>query len=111
MPEASPLEQRTKAAPTTSDTRSWAVAEEKKREIEDQLSGRTAHVEPEQEHRETQACIDIFLQDKRNQGITEKVISKYTRELARLREYCEQNCVYTVQGITRELLTGFGATW
>src|SRR5215469_7274449 len=92
-------------------TRSWAVAEEKKREIEDQLSGRTADVKPEQEHRDTQACIDIFLQDKRNQGITEKVISKYTRELARLRAYCEQNRVYTVQGITRELLTGFCATW
>ena len=39
------------------------------------------------------------------------MIGKYTRELARLREYCERNNVYTVQGITRELLTGFCATW
>ena len=92
-------------------TRSWAAAEEKKREVEDQLSGRTPEVKPEQEQRDTQACIDIFLQDKRNQGITDKVIGKYTRELARLREFCERNSVYTVQGITRELLTGFCATW
>jgi integrase/recombinase XerD len=92
-------------------TRSWAAAEEKKREIEDQLAGRTPEVKQEQEHRETQACIDIFIQDKRNQGITEKVIGKYTRELARLRAYCEGQRVYTVQGITRELLTGFCATW
>jgi integrase/recombinase XerD len=28
-----------------------------------------------------------------------------------LREYCEQNRVFTIQGITRELLTGFCATW
>lgn len=92
-------------------TRSWAEAEEKKRALEDQLAGRTPEVKPEQEHRDTQACIDLFLQDKKNQGITEKVIGKYTRELARLREFCEFNRVYTVQGITRELLTTFCATW
>src|ERR1700756_641127 len=92
-------------------TRSWAEAEDKKREIEDQLAGRTPEVKPEQEHRDTQARIDIFLQDKKNQGITDKVVGKYTRELGRLRVFCEQNRVYTVQGITRELLTGFCATW
>jgi integrase/recombinase XerD len=92
-------------------TRSWAEAEKKKPEIEDQLSGRTPEPKPEQEHRGLQDCIDVFIQDKKNQGITEKVIGKYTRELARLRAYCEQNRVYAVQGITRELLTGFCATW
>ena len=68
-------------------------------------------MKPEQEQRDLQTCIDIFLQDKRNQGITEKVIGKYTRELARLKSHCERLHVYTVQGITRELLTGFCATW
>jgi hypothetical protein len=68
-------------------------------------------VKPEQDHRDTQACIDIFLQDKRNQVITEKVMGKYTRELKRLREFCERTRVYTVQGITRELLTAYCATW
>ena len=95
----------------TAGTRSWAEAEKKKRELEDQLAGRTPEIKPEQEQRDTQACIDIFLQDKRNQGITDKVIGKYIRELARLKAYCEQHRVYTVQGITRELLTGFCATW
>lgn len=92
-------------------TRSWATAEGKKREIEDQLAGRTPEVKPEQNHRTLQASIDIFLQDKKNQGITGKVVDKYTRELARLRVYCEGERVFTVQGITRELLTGFCATW
>src|SRR6266567_9109224 len=95
----------------TAGTRSWVVAEEAKRRLEDQLAGRTPEVKPEQDQRDTQACIDIFIQDKRNQGITDKVVDKYTRELARLREYCEHNRIYTVQGITRELLTGFCATW
>ena len=92
-------------------TRSWAEAEDLKRKLEDQLTGRAPEVKPEQDQRDTQACIDLFLQDKKNQGVTDKVVGKYTRELARLREYCERNNVYTVQGITRELLTGFCATW
>lgn len=92
-------------------TRSWAEAEEKKRELEDQLSGRIPEVKTEQSRRDTQACIDTFLQDKKVQGVTASVVGKYTRELARLREYCARNGVYTVQGITRELLSGFCATW
>jgi site-specific recombinase XerD len=92
-------------------TRSWAEAEDKKRELDDQLSGRIPEVKPEQDQRDTQACIDTFLLDKKVQGVTASVHGKYTRELARLREYCERNGIYTVQGITRELLTGFCATW
>ncbi len=92
-------------------TRSWAEAEEKKRELEDQLSGRIPEVQPEQDQRDTKACIDTFLQDKKVQGVTASVLGKYTRELARLREYCESKGIYTVQGIDRELLTGFCATW
>lgn len=92
-------------------TRSWAEAEKRKREIEDQLAGRVPEVKAEEAQRGVQASIDIFLQDKKNQGVTAAVIGKYTRELARLREYCEVNRVFAVQGITRELLTGFCATW
>ena len=91
-------------------TRSWGEAEEQKRRLEDQLAGRTPATEAN-DARGIQSAIDVFLQDKQNQGITDKVVDKYTRELARLREYCEANRVFTVQGITRELLTGFCATW
>jgi integrase/recombinase XerD len=91
------------------NTRSWTEAEENKRRLEDELAGRFPEVKPE--GHSIQDSITVFLQDKTNQGITDKVIGKYTRELARLREYCERNKVYTVQGITRELLTGFCATW
>lgn len=92
-------------------TRSWVEAERRKREIEDQLSGHAPEVKADEEKRGIQASIEIFLQDKKNQGVTSAVVGKYTRELARLREYCELNRVFTVQGITRELLTGFCATW
>jgi integrase/recombinase XerD len=68
-------------------------------------------VKAEHDNRGLQACIDVFLQDKKNQGITDKVIGKYTRELARLKAFCEERHVYVAQGITRELLTSFCATW
>ena len=90
-------------------TRSWQVAEEQKRRLEDQLAGRTPP--PETNGQSIQAAVDIFLADKKLQGLTDNVHGKYTRELARLQAYCENASVYTVQGINRELLTRFCGTW
>ena len=92
-------------------TRSWAEAETVKREIEDQLSGRLTETKPEDSVRGLQESIGVFLEDKKVQGVTPGVLGKYTRELDRLRVYCERHGVFTVQGITRELLTGFCGTW
>jgi integrase/recombinase XerD len=91
------------------DTRSWTEAEENQQKLADQLAGRlTVEVQDGQTIAE---AVEIFLQDKRNQGVTAGVAGKYTRELARLRSYAEQHRVFAVQGITRELLTGFVASW
>lgn len=93
-------------------TRSWASAEDKKREIEDQLAGRTpvaADLLPNGQS--LSDAVKVFLQDKTNQGITAHVLGKYTRELARLQDFCEGQGVFVVRGITRELLTGYAATW
>lgn len=92
-------------------TRSWEEAEGIKRQLQDQLAGRTPETRPEDNTRTLQSAIDVFLQDKRVQGVTAGVIGKYTRELDRLRQYCERHGIYTVQAITRETLTGFCATW
>lgn len=90
-------------------TRSWGEAEEVKRRLEDQLAGRT--LEEKSDTRGIQECIDLFIQDKKIQSVTSGRIDKYTRELNRLREFCERSGVFTIQGITRELLTGYCATW
>lgn len=95
----------------TAGTRSWAEAETVKREIEDQLSGRLTETKPEDNVRGLQESIGVFLEDKKVQGVTPGVLGKYTRELERLRVYCENHGIFTVQGITRELLTGFCGTW
>jgi hypothetical protein len=92
-------------------TRAWAEAEQGKRELEDHLAGRAPSAESENSARDLGACVSVFLQDKQVQGIVPNTLGKYTRELARLQAYCERQGVYTVQGITRELLTGLCATW
>ena len=90
--------------------RSWAEAEEVKRSVVDQLAGRVP-TNGRADVRELRACIDVFIQDKRVQSVTEGVIGKYTSLLYRLHTYCEGRRVHTVQGLTRDLLTGFLSTW
>jgi len=91
------------------NTRSWGEAEQAKRDLEDQLAGKTP--EKREEGRGLEESIALFIQDKTIQGVTPGVLGKYTRELNRLQVYCEQHGVFTVQGISRELLTGFCGTW
>jgi integrase/recombinase XerD len=91
------------------NTRSWAGAEDAKRDLEDQLAGRTPARAAEGQPLD--AAVDVFLQDKENQEVTAKVLAKYKRELARLKSYCEGRGVYVVSGLTKELLTGYAATW
>lgn len=90
-------------------TRSWTEAEDAKRRLEDELAGRIPS--KPSDGKLFQDAIDVFLTDKRVQGITPGVIAKYTLQLGRLRDYCDGKGVRTVQGITRELLTGFCETW
>src|SRR5690349_12571845 len=90
-------------------TRSWAEAEEQKRRLEDQLAGRTPRVESS--GKALTEAVDTFIQSKKNRNVTKKVIEKYTRELARMRTFCESAGVFTVQALTGELLTEYRASW
>jgi integrase/recombinase XerD len=93
----------------TAGTRSWTEAERIKRDLEDQLSGR-AVATPDAARALTDA-IAVFLKDKTVQGVTADVLKKYTRLLGRLQTHCESRNVFTVQGITRDVITDFCATW
>jgi site-specific recombinase XerD len=90
------------------ETRSWAEAEKIKRQLEDQLAGRKPEATGS---REIQSAIDVFVQDKKVQGVTGDVVKKYERLLGRLREHCRDRGVFAVQGISREVITGFCSTW
>ena len=92
-------------------TRSWEEAEQVKRRLEDQLAGRAPAVPENNGARSVVDAVSFFLKDKKVQGVSPDVQGKYTRELARLRTFCELQGVYVVKGINRELLTEFCATW
>ncbi len=91
-------------------SRSWAGAEDAKRNLEAHLSGKIPSNEAQPGQTITKA-VDVFLQDKKNQDVTVKVLAKYTRELARLQGYCEGRGTFVVSGLTKELLTGYASTW
>jgi integrase/recombinase XerD len=75
------------------------------------LTGNAVVSETQNDTKNLRAAIKVFVADKRVQGVTKDVVAKYERELARLATYCEGRGVYTVQGVTRELLTGFASKW
>jgi integrase len=90
-------------------TRSWAAAEQVKADLVAQLSGK--QTAEQQSARSLESAIEVFLQDKKNQGVTTKVLGKYMRELARLKEFCVGRNVLIVTGLDKELLTAFASTW
>ena len=50
------------------------------------------------------SAVKVFQTDKKNQGISPDVLKKYSRELDRLKVFCERRGAFTVQALTRELL-------
>ena len=92
-------------------TRAWSEAEKVKRALEDQLAGVIPVETPESTAKSIALAVDAFLAEKTVTGVSKHVHAQYTRELKRLRHFCEAAGVYNVQGITRELLTSFCATW
>lgn len=92
-------------------TRSWQEAEEQKRQLEDQLAGRIPTTLQTNAGQRIDAAVKLFLQDKTTQGLSTGVLGKYTRELERLQKYCESAGALTIQAITKELLSGYCATW
>lgn len=93
----------------SAETRSWAEAELAKRTLEDQLSGKTT--ETAEPPKTVAAAVETFLAEKKVTGVGLSTQQRYARELDRLTNYAAASGVYTVQAVTRELLTGFCAGW
>jgi site-specific recombinase XerD len=91
-------------------TRSWAEAEDKKRNLEDQLAGRVP-AEPQKGARLLADSIEVFKADKKNQGISADVLNKYARELDRFKTFAETRNTFTVAAIAREMLIDYQAEW
>ena len=94
----------------SANTRSWSEAEEGKRELTDQLSGRVVEAVATAE-RDIRSAVDVFIAEKRVEGLTSDLIKKYTLWLGRLVSFCEGRGVYTLRAIDRELLIAFCTNW
>jgi site-specific recombinase XerD len=91
-------------------TRSWAEAESLKRNLEDSISGRVP-TEPAEDLL-LSAAIETFEANKKAQGIKPRVVSMYTRELRRLKNFSEARNLFTVRrALTIENLIALRATW
>ena len=62
-------------------TRAWAEAEQLKRELEDQLAGRVPEPDKPEVGKTIADAVELFLKDKKVQGVCANVTYKYTREL------------------------------
>lgn len=94
-------------------TRSWSKAEEVRRDIEAKFAeSSSAPVRVETETRKTlQQAIDLFIQQKRNEGIGEDVVGKYERELERLKTFMERRSRFFPAEIRGEDLIEYQTTW
>lgn len=94
----------------SANTRSWSEAEEVKRDLADQLSGRVAEPLATSE-RDIRSAVDVFIAEKQVEGLTSDLIKKYTLWLGRFISFCEGRGVYTLRAVNRELLIAFCANW
>jgi integrase/recombinase XerD len=90
--------------------RSWAGAEEKKRDLEAQLTGRVP--EMLSEGLLLAQAIETFDANKAAQGVKPRVRAMYARELKRLRDFSEAKGLMTVKrALTLDNLVALRATW
>jgi hypothetical protein len=94
-------------------TRSWAIAEEAKRKLEDKFraADRTnpvGEVSIEAESAVTiERAVELFLSDKRSQGLDGGVLGKYERELGRFSDFMARRSRHFPHEIRLEDLTEF----
>jgi integrase/recombinase XerD len=97
-------------------TRSWKLAEERRRKLEAQFEAAdptkpiTVTVEAKGGTTIEQA-IDLFVSDKRSQGVSGEVLKKYERELDRLKEFMAKRSKFFPNEISVGDLTEFRAGW
>src|ERR1035441_3292319 len=90
--------------------RSWAGAEDAKRALEAQLTGRTP--EKQADALLLSQAIETFEANKQAQGIKVRVLNMYKRELKRLLTFSETRGLFTVtQALTIDNLIALRTTW
>lgn len=90
-------------------TRSWTEAERVKRDLEDQFSGKVD--QSKTEVKSVEDAVNLYLTKKKIEKVSDGVLKTYRRQLDRLKVFCDKRGIYTVAGITPEVLILFADTW
>ena len=93
-------------------TRSWEQAETERRKLEEQFAagGKPTNV-PDEGRKTIVRALELFLSEKKTEGIEGSVLKKYERELGRLKDFSEARSRFFPSDIDKELLTEYRATW
>lgn len=87
-------------------TRSWQEAEQQKRRLEDELTGR-APTETKDARMPVSTAIEKFMQAKRNDGLEEPTLQKLQKTCDRVRDFAEKDGLFTLDSITLVHLTNW----
>lgn len=96
-------------------TRLWRVAEERRRQLEAKFATdaeSAAAIKIESKERTTiRRAVELFITDKKSEGMSAGVVGKYDRELGRFEEFLTRRGKFLPHEITAEDLTEYRAGW
>jgi site-specific recombinase XerD len=93
-------------------TRFWRTAEDRRRLLEASFATDPTAVTIEPEARKTIArAVELFITDKRTEGLSEQVLGKYGRELGRFETFMAKRSKFLPHEISAEDLTEFREGW
>jgi len=87
-------------------TRSWAEAEELKRQLEDELAGR-APAETKDTRMPVSTAVEKFMQAKQNDGLEEPSLQKLQKTCDRIRDFAEKDGLFVLDSITLVHITNW----
>jgi integrase/recombinase XerD len=93
-------------------TRSWEQAETERRKLEEQFAaGAKPTVVTADDHKTIARAVELFLSEKKTEGVNGGVLKKYERELGRFKDFLHNRSVFFPSDIGKEVLTEYRATW
>jgi hypothetical protein len=98
------------------NTRSWAVAEDKRAEKQEHLDnpqkiGATSSTFPSTEQRTISQFIDAFIRDKETNNVGRDFIDALRSQLKRFEAFCTEQRKFYPANITKPDISDFRATW
>ncbi len=88
-------------------TRSWAEADIRKRELEDEVAGRRSSTDTPAAAMPISEAVTVFMQAKKNAGLEPPTIQKLQKTCDRIRDFAEKDGLFTLDSITLIHLTNW----